>query len=325
MSEDIGKAVSKGHRRSRESFKQTLIKILTRADARHLHEISWKLFSWSDKPDASCKFMLNKVWVVGSFARGAISCGDLDLVVEINVLSGRKDPPTAKVTKVSIGSFPDLSVFLGSPESNSSRINFPEAVLLWTKEDASPIWQKAIESIPVDESVGRFSREYDKLPFRKEQICSGDLEAIERIIDTLKRKEILSQWISMKELTGTHTSLSESLLRRLMRHQFGEKTAKVFQSIIPWLSANVAESALEPEYDGAELWIGGYRLHTGPSPYVPLTWLDRLAFSAVCVMPHITRRGPNGLWILRRGPRHQLVMLFEGAVANVVCDASGTP
>lgn len=202
MSKDIEKSVSKGHRRSRESFKKTLIKILTRADARHLHEISWKLFPWSDESDASCKFMLNKVWVVGSFARGAISCGDLDLVVEIDVISGRKHPPSTKVVKSSIGTFPDLSVFLGSPDSNSSQITFPEAVLLWSKEDASPIWKKAIESITVDEGVTRFYREYDKLPFRKEQICSGDLEAIDRIINSLKRKEILSQWVSMEELAG---------------------------------------------------------------------------------------------------------------------------
>ena len=255
MSKHLETSAHKGHRRSRESFKKTLIKILTRVDARHLHEISWKQFPWSNEPDASCKFVLKEVWVVGSFARGAIFCGDLDLVVEIDILSGRENPPTTKVSKASIGIFPDLSVFLGSPELNSSHVTFPEAVLLWSKEDVTPVWKKAIESIPVDERVTRFSREYDNLPFRKEQICSGDLEAIERVIESLKRKEVLSQWVPIEELAGiTLTSLPESLLRRLARHQFGEKTAKVFQTAVPWLSANLGEPALEPEYDGAELW-----------------------------------------------------------------------
>jgi len=326
MSEDVEKSANKGHRRSRESFKKTLTKILKRADTRQVHEVTWKRFPWSDEPDASCKFVLNSIWVVGSFARGAISCGDLDLVVEIEILSGLNEPPTTKIIKSSIGSFPDLSVFLGTPDSNSSQVAFPEAVLLWSKEDARLIWKKTIESIPVDTNATRFSREYDRLPFRKEQICGGDLEAIERIIDALKRKEMIAQWVTMEELAGiTHDPRSESLLSRLIRWQCGEKTAKIFQIVIPWLSANTAETGWEPEHDTTELWVGGYRLHTGRSPYVPLDWLDRLAFSAVCVMPHITRRGPNGLWILRRGPRHQLVKLFEGADVNVMCDVSGTP
>jgi hypothetical protein len=326
MSKDTEKSICKGNHRSRESFVKTLTKIFMRIDARQVYEVSWKLFRYANEQDDRCKFILNKVWVVGSFARGAISCGDLDLVVKIDVLSGFSHPSASMVAKSSIGRFPDLSVYLGTPDDNSSGVAFPESVLLWSKDDISPSWQKRIESISVDENATRFSREYDSLPFRTEQICRGNLESIDKIVSGLKSEKIVSQWVSMEDLIRVAPdSRSESLLLRIMRDKCGEQTVKVFQSAIPWMSLNLPILDWQPEYAATELWVGGCRLHTGPSPYVPLHWLNRLAFSTVCLMPHITRRGPNGLWIFRRGPKHQLVKKFESAVANVVCDVSGSP
>jgi hypothetical protein len=46
-------------------------------------------------------------------------------------------------------------------------------------------------------------------------------------------------------------------------------------------------------------------------PDLPIHQLDTLLHDALALVPHRSRRGPNGIWILRRGPEHEMVRQFE--------------
>src|SRR5208337_2823990 len=48
--------------------------------------------------------------------------------------------------------------------------------------------------------------------------------------------------------------------------------------------------------DGSEIIIG--------RPHVSISKLELLECSALILVPHLTSRGPNGLWIIRRGDKH---------------------
>lgn len=42
------------------------------------------------------------------------------------------------------------------------------------------------------------------------------------------------------------------------------------------------------------------------NPYVPIHWLDQLDVFELVIAPHISRRGPNGIWSIARGGNHPL-------------------
>lgn len=72
--------------------------------------------------------------VVGSFARGAFECGDLDLVAR-STSSLANGHPTERVQPLISRRAPRVQIHIGTPDANSSRAKFPEAVLLWCTKD----------------------------------------------------------------------------------------------------------------------------------------------------------------------------------------------
>ncbi|MBC3487158.1 hypothetical protein HU750_15915 [Pseudomonas sp. SWRI50] len=107
-----------------------------------------------------------ELWVVGSYARGAATCADLDVVVNFN--SSGAAPSSSETRRKFFGSPPLLRLYEGTPEENRSGVPFPEAVLIWTKADGA--WQSRIDSIRLDPNAGRAPRETDVIPLRPEQM-----------------------------------------------------------------------------------------------------------------------------------------------------------
>ena len=63
-------------------------------------------------------------------------------------------------------------------------------------------------------------------------------------------------------------------------------------------------------YGGAEVFVG--------RPRVRLSCLDELACSELAIAPRISRRGPNGVWMINRGEQHALEQLFTDRFAYYV-------
>ena len=81
--------------------------------------------------DVISLFTPARLWVFGSYARGATECGDLDVLIELDYQAG-PCPPAEVVANVLFGEVGRLSLFLGTPEQNKAGFDITDAVLIWS-------------------------------------------------------------------------------------------------------------------------------------------------------------------------------------------------
>lgn len=106
----------------------------------------------------------------------------------------------------------------------------------------------------------------------------------------------------------------------------GQKTITAFIDAINYLCPQVPGRFWKQEYsDKTAIKIGGYLVRSGKAPSLYISILDRVETSSLVLVPHKTTRGPNGLWIIRRGPEHPLVKFFEGLSMYVAVANDGFP
>ncbi|WP_155754314.1 hypothetical protein [Burkholderia multivorans] len=135
-------------RMPREQATKLLERICARLDARSTVELDRPATPGLDAPGLTAA---TRLWVVGSYARGVLTCGDLDLVMEV-------DKPlvsAGELNRVMLGNPPRVSVYTGNPNQNSSMGPFAEAVLVW---EPWKDWRAALAGIEPDASVFRFGR-----------------------------------------------------------------------------------------------------------------------------------------------------------------------
>lgn len=318
-------SVAKGRRRSRASFERTLARIIQKIERSPVHEVSWQT-------DFPCRVTARKtlvevksLWAAGSFARGAATCGDLDLVMEVLCLEGYVPPSRTIVSRI-VGRFPDVVTYLGTPEENSSNIGFPEAVLIWSRE--SPDWEAALGRIQVDAAAGRFDRPHNVLPLRPEQFEYDDLE---ELLALREQKIIAWEWVPIDVVEAVCGRIEDDpatqhFCRRLERSGRGKKSLDALRVAVAWFSAHTSPWSWD-SVNGDNTWIrmGGFDIMTGPRPYVCVKSLDSISCAGVAIISHISRRGPNGIWIIRRGAEHSLEKKFATLQGHLLVDDFGQP
>lgn len=307
------------NRRSRDSFTKSLKRICQRIDGQRVFEADWKHFLLPGSKHS--RLRVKAVWVVGSYARGAIQCGDLDLVADVIAEKGGL-PPTSTISRCVICRAPDVRLYVGTPEENTSGVEFPEAKRVWSSE--APDWNAAIEAIPVDPTATRFERPHDMLPLRKEQIVDyGEDDLFEKIIGLLDQRKLASEWVPLTDIVvkPENWSYEATDFFEGVQRWCGKKTQEVMPYIIEWCSNNRYDVWHRKYNEKTCFKIGGAEVCVG-RPYIDLRLLDSLSCSATLIVPHRSRRGPNGLWILSRGANHPLVQQF--AVCNAYYLAYGS-
>jgi hypothetical protein len=197
-----------------------------------------------------------------------LHCGDLDLVVDIVVEDGAL-PLTPTIFRSIIGRAPDVRLYVGTPEENSSRVAFPEAKLVWSSE--SPDSNSAIDAIPIDPAATRFKRRHDVLPLRKEQVVdAGDDDVFEKIIDLLEQEILSSKWVPMSEINvqpGAWSSAATEFFEKIQQW-CGKKTQELMPYIIEWFKDNNRCDLWHCEYnERTRFKIGGAELFVG-RPYI---------------------------------------------------------
>ncbi len=256
------------------------------------------------------RLRVKALWVVGSYARGALFCGDLDLVADIIKEEGVM-PLTATVSRSIIGRAPDVRLYIGTPEENTSGVTFPEEKLLWSS-DASD-WSATINAIPVDPKAARFERLHDILPLRKEQITDyGDKDTFEKIVDLLNQQVLSSQWVAVSDISvqPEEWSFAAKKLFEYIQRWCGKKTQEVMPFAIEWFKDNNRCDLWHHKYnEKTRFKIGGAEVLVG-RPCIDLSQLDSLSCAAIVIVPHMSRRGPNGLWLLSRGVNHPIEQQF---------------
>lgn len=244
---------------------------------------------------------INHLWVVGAYARGAMHCGDLDVLVAVKgvELSG---PDLARHFW---GKLADVRVYVGTPEHNNSGVIFEEAHLVWSKDMD---WRAAVADIEIDLKAGPDLDPLRAIVLRLEQIgCTPDL--VEDFLDACEIGHYQHHFVPLDALdTGdfTHEHVKKSFIglgraglgqQKLMPHvltllkQLGVMQPLKFLEGRQWLTQ-----------DGTTLFYLGDGLCEWEC------WLDasrtRSQVVRVVVMPSLNARGPNGAWIIEPGSFH---------------------
>lgn len=286
----------------RESFTKKLERICQRLDEASIRIITHKDFF--NKP-ATSQVEITSLWVVGSYARGALMCGDIDLVLEYRLVAG-PHPTPRRITKTFFGALPYVSYYFGKPESSTSGVAFPDAIAIWTEPGCD--WKAAIDSIKPVPSAGRATRETDSIPLRPDQLYM-EPERLQWI--AAQEKEGLLEW-AFVEFTPPDLEpvpLEEISHRDKKLLRIAPMMAKKSQVLIPAIIRLMARSDPFGTWESSDsyrvkLSCGATALHLG-RPVLPYRAFDNdPTIRQYVLIPHISAKGPNGAWIIRRGPNH---------------------
>jgi hypothetical protein len=306
-------------RRPRESYTRALIRICEKFDSQDTYELNWK----NRFLRRSCRGVLraDSLWVVGSYARGAATCGDLDLVLKVTHLEGNAASAAQFISKA-LPRSPGVRCYGGDPDENTSGVHFSEAVHIWSK---GVDWRRAIESIPADPSAGRFTRPIDDIPLRLEQLCD-DFGHVEVLLRRRKEEEISWRFIPIDPSETSTVDATEDWQHELARHMSfaGKQTQKLLPHLLRYFrdGCGPTRSRLHYETTSTELQFEGTFVTMG-RPWLAHTRLDSPDVSRVLLIPHLSRRGPNGIWELSRGIAHPLEIRVRGLGAYVLKTPTG--
>jgi len=304
-------------RMPREQATKLLERICARLDARSVVELDRPAIPGLDAPGLTTA---TRLWVVGSYARGALTCGDIDLVMEVD----KPFVSASQLSRMLLGSPRRVSLYTGNPDKNSSNGAFQEAVLVW---ESGKDWRAALDGIEPDESVSRFDRPTDCIPFRREQI-KGDLDWAEAMLELHERNVLTWRFVPLEEvsdLLGNEPQSEDE--REFFRLAQGSSVGADTKKLLPYVLAYVRrfgpadrpwsmETATRLAHGGTHFFLA--------VPPAPDELMD-LGCSQVVVTAHLNTRGPNGFWVIERGPSHPYMTAFEGCEAWVIADAHGAP
>lgn len=298
-------------RRPRAAFTRLLEKMCQRFDRRSPVTLARKDFLGLRE---SATYQVADLWVVGSYARGAPDCGDLDLIIQSEPASwGGK-----AIARRMFGSLPDVRIYGGTPEQNSAGRPFSEAVHIWSPGAS---WREAIASIAEDSTAGRFARTHDALPFRAGEQIAGNVDWFNRLVELKQSGTIQWRFIGYEKSPEVcPQSPIEEHLARLVAERWGKRSRALFPFVFKYLRTLPCSTFRDIEQ--TTLGVGGVHVDVGrPSVWIPL--LDTLECSRIAAVPHLSQRGPNGLWEVRRGDAHPLVRELGDATWYVLRRGDG--
>lgn len=302
-------------RTPRAAFTRRLARLCERIDSCAEVEVRFKPHFWRDEWQVA-RIRLKRLWAAGSYARGAATCGDLDLVFEYE-RPGRPPFPHDRDASIALfGSPPDFRFYAGTPDENSSHVPMAGACLVWSGPGCD--WRKALSGIQEDPTAGPAPRKTSSLPLRDAQLGgAAELGFLESLIDARERGEIEWEFIPLDAslLAAIPPALPESLgaVQSFLEKSAGAKARALTPAIVRLLHARYAGSPARIHRLGSEIAYGNTIVRLGSVYVRPSCLLSHLALSEVMLVPHQTRRGPNGAWVVRRGPQHSLALALADA------------
>jgi hypothetical protein len=302
---------------SRDKFTKSLLRIADRIDKQQEYRIGWNDTILRGKQVSTV--LVNNLWAVGSWARGALECGDLDLVLEVTKTEGHFLPSESSIRREVIGNSRYVRTYIGTPQKNSSGATFDEAVLIWSK--TSRDWKSNIRSIQSNPNATRYHRKHDELPLRPEQMQGYDLSILEKLVDLKNEGRLAWDWIAMNAITPKPEQWSKQAksINDLIARKCGIQTKLVMPFVIQWFEDFHRIEVWKSEYNSPVFRINGAAVIVG-RPSIPISTLEGLSCSALILVPHLSKRGPNGLWVIRRCEKHRLVESFRNMGAYVIYD-----
>jgi hypothetical protein len=253
-----------------------------------------------------------RVWVAGSFARGALDCGDLDLVLELQRIEGGL-PRATELARKLVGPLPYVSYYGGVPGDNSSGVAFPEAIEIWS--GAGCDWRGRLATIAENPQAGPATRPTDILPVRPQQLGCG-LEQLEHLVAYLEQGVLVSDFVPFSALEESafaeEEPVGDGFFAGYVR-ELGQKSRRLLPMVSALLKTHEPRGSWTERGWGRyrELWYGGSLVELGPSKLPIHKLLEGVECAQIVIAPHISARGPNGAWLLRRGPNHPDAVLIR--------------
>ena len=285
-------------RLARAEMTKALVAMCTRLDetgvshAHYAHEFAGDVIS---------HFMPARLWVFGSYARGATECGDLDVLIDLDYQAG-PCPPAEVVANVLFDEVNRLSLLLGTPEENNAGFDTTDAVLIWSGKGSD--WQGAIDSIKVDTDAGRFERDHDQLPLRPQQFAAA-MDTRSLVSWGIRNGVFDSQFIPLESLdtSAFEPQAGNEAVLATLAHCPDQQTQALIPAIYKAIEPLEPNAPVVPGGE-ADFACGAIVIGVG-KPYLMPWHLESDAVSHLLLVPHISERGPNGIWILSRGPEYK--------------------
>lgn len=320
---DITKYPDQEVRTSRDVFTAKLRKICAKLDAGSEQVVTCK--DQLNGADVVVAAKAKSLWVFGSYARGALTCGDLDLILQLEYAGALPRRPA--LNKAFVGVHPQVRVYHGTPGENDTYLKLSDAILIW---EPGMDWAAALASIETNPNAGRFARAGDVLPFRSEQ-DGLNLEQREMLAEMHEKGIFNWRFIPLSTvpqvLTPSEVQTSEPREAWVLQC-YGDRSAmrKTLLPVVLGFARQLAEQycpgAKVQCGSGEEIRVGGIQLQVG-SLNLQTETLSSYDTTAVAFIPALSTRGPNGFWLIERGPNHPLVKALAGAQAWVHVDAQG--
>lgn len=275
---------------------------------------------------------IREVWVFGSYARGALEPGDLDLIV----VHGEADPElTARwnaearrkarnyvhelyyarlklssLVRASLrrpGEHVDIltgdSVDSIANENNVLRTS--DRVLLWSTSDRA--WQAKLSAIKPDSSAGSFEHGL----YLKPKIAGCSLSDIQELSTCLEHRVLTAEMIDVNELElWADESKWPKGAQRVLRYSDGEdrtmgrKRRACVPYAIAWLLRQGASDIIEEDWD----FLSSDRRHIvsiGPMRpgWYSHTLCGETTLESIAHLLHFKKSQPRVLHVFRRGER----------------------
>lgn len=161
---------------SRDRFTRALTAICEALDqtSEAQFEIATRIFGMPLEGEVQARVL--RLWAFGSWSRGAVQCGDLDLAIEFSARwskaptgFGRNYPVLAHLVLPKLIPRKSLVHLVEFSEIAAGRTTIdPDSLVpIWNRRAAlrqSASWKRAIGRIKPDESAGRFARPADEFP-----------------------------------------------------------------------------------------------------------------------------------------------------------------
>ncbi|HOE41833.1 MAG TPA: hypothetical protein PLB25_09430 [Rhodoferax sp.] len=217
-----------------------------------------------------------------------------------------------------------MSLHIGTPQANTSEVEFPEARLIWQGQGCD--WLGAIEAIKPDPTAGHYARPMDRIPLRSGQLRC-DIEDCEELLELEDRQIIRWKFTSMGVAPDVGLLSKDELeLSEVVDRYCGRKTRLLLPHLIAYLRQNGGwtKPYLRANFNKAMIGIGGTKVLVG-RPTVPIRLLDSLPTSALLIVPHMSASGPNGIWTIERGEHHPLVLAASKLRVHALFEQDGQP
>jgi hypothetical protein len=106
----------------------------------------------------------------------------------------------------------------------------------------------------------------------------------------------------------------------------GQKTQKLLPYLLSYFRQRGGwpKPRLRSGFEKTEFNIGSAKVLMG-RPLLPIGQLDSITLAELILVPHISARGPNGFWTIRRGPNHPLELEVQRLSVYHLIDEDGEP